>query len=115
MIKKYLTVTEARKKIFQLIKEVQNPDVYCFLTEKSQPKAVIISVDELESLLETIEVLTEFPSLKNDIKKLKKDYKKGKFISLDEILTSQNFLMDKGMRKYEVSNPSGRKSKKRSK
>lgn len=112
MIKRYITITEARKKIFQIIKEVENQDIYYFLTDRSKPKGVIISAEELESLLETIEVLTEFPNLGKELKKLKREYKKGKFIPLDKILASQNFLMDKG-KKYEVSNSITRKSKKR--
>ncbi|MBI4215180.1 MAG: hypothetical protein HY602_00450 [Parcubacteria group bacterium] len=44
------------------------------------PKAVIISADEFESWMETLEVNREFPDLKKDIQRFKKDVKIGKHL-----------------------------------
>jgi len=60
----YITITEARKRLFQIAKEVQAPERSYILTENGKPKVAIISFEEYDSLKETIEVLTEFPDLK---------------------------------------------------
>ena len=49
-----ISITEARKRLFQIAKEVQIPGRSYVLTEKGKPKVVIISFKELDSLKETI-------------------------------------------------------------
>lgn len=115
MIKKYITVTESRKKIFQIIKEVQKPNTVYYLTIKGIPQAAIISVDEFEGLLETIEVLSEYPDIKKDLEEIKKDCQKGEFAPFTKIAPLKNpFFMDKKT-KYGVSNLHRKKNKKRTK
>lgn len=43
-------ISEARKNIFSIASEVQNPNVYYTLTERGRPKAVLISAEKFESL-----------------------------------------------------------------
>jgi prevent-host-death family protein len=57
-----ISISEARKKIFQLAKEVQRPSVSYTLTDKGRPKAVIISAQDFESWQETLEVINVFPN-----------------------------------------------------
>lgn len=61
-----LSISEARKKIFQIAKDIQKPYIYYTLTEKGRPQAVIMSANEFESWQETLEVIQEFPDLKKD-------------------------------------------------
>ena len=64
-----LPISEARKKIFKIAEDVQEPSRHYTLTEKGRPKAVIISADEFESWQETLEIMREFPDLKKILKK----------------------------------------------
>ncbi len=82
--KNTITITEARKNIFKIAEDVQNPSQYYFLTEKGRPKAVVMSAEEFESWAETLEVISDFPNLKNDIKSAEKDYKDGNYKTLDD-------------------------------
>ena len=66
-----ISITEARKRIFDIVEEVQSPHKIFTLTEKGKPKASIISSEELESLMETIEVLRIFPNLDAHIREVK--------------------------------------------
>ncbi|MFA4831461.1 MAG: type II toxin-antitoxin system Phd/YefM family antitoxin [Patescibacteria group bacterium] len=110
-----LPISEARKRIFDLAKEVQKPGVYYTLTEKGRPKAVMMSAEEFESWVETLEVMKDFPDLKKDIEEAERDYKKGDYITLDEYLAKEGFLIaDKGKKKYGVRRGSPKKSAKRS-
>lgn len=54
------------------------------ITVHGQPAATLISQDELESILETAEILA-IPNLKKDIEKSRKQFKKGEFILLSDL------------------------------
>ncbi len=102
-----ISITEARKRLFQIAKEVQIPGRSYTLTEKGKPKAIIISFEEFDSLKETIEILTEFPDLKKDIEETEKAIKSGEYknwTTLEDLLGREGFVFhDKSSRKYDIS------------
>ncbi len=118
-IKTTLPISEARKKIFEIAKDVQKPSRYYTLTEKGRPKVVIMSAEEFESWQETLEVMQEFPDLRKDIEETGKAFKSGeykKWTTLEELLKKEGFLAaDKSSKKYEVSTKSKAKGGKRTK
>ena len=75
-------VTEARKKLLNLVDEVNDTYRRVDLTKNGRVKASLVSPDYLDSLEETIYSLKH--SLK-DIKKAEVEIKKGKTVSLEEI------------------------------
>lgn len=84
-----LSISEARKRIFEIAKAVQQPGVYYTLTERGRPKAVILSAEEFESWQETLEVKRDFPDLDKDIAEVKRDYASGRYktyTTLDQLL-----------------------------
>jgi prevent-host-death family protein len=74
-----MSITEARKHIFELTAKAQTPGVYFTLTEKGTPKAVLISAEEYESMVETIEVERIFPDLDKDISETKEALRTGEY------------------------------------
>lgn len=99
-----LSISEARKRIFEIADEVQKPDTYFTLTENGRPKVVIISVEEFESLKETIEVLEDFPDLRKDVQEAERDFARGEYVTLEEILAKEGYVVaDKGKQRYDVS------------
>lgn len=112
-----IPITEARKRIFDIVEEVQRPGVYYVLTEKGRPKAVIMSVEEFESWVETLEVMQDFPDLKKDLEETKKAIKTGeykKWVSLDQLLAREGFVLaDKSKKKYAVRSKSKTKRSKK--
>ncbi|HLD26657.1 MAG TPA: type II toxin-antitoxin system Phd/YefM family antitoxin [Patescibacteria group bacterium] len=113
--KNTLSITEARKRIFEIADAVQKPDCFYVLTEKGKPKAVIISAEEFESWKETLEVIEQFPDLDKDIAQAHNDYTEGNCIVFDEYLRGEGYMIsDKGKKKYEISHSSIKKSKKKS-
>ena len=113
-----LPISEARKKIFEIAEEVQKPDVYYVLTEKGRPKAVILSYEEYDSLVETLEVMEEVPDLDKEIKELDEDIKTGKYktyTTLEQLLAKDGFVLaEKAKEQYGVFTKSKTKSGKRS-
>lgn len=84
-----ISITEARKKIFDIAKKVQHPNIIYTLTDKGSPKVVMMSADEFESWMETLEVSKDFPGFKKDILKFEKDKanKKHKdYTSLEDLV-----------------------------
>lgn len=116
-VKNTISISEARKKIFKIAEEAQKPNNYYTLTEKGRPKAVLMSADDFESWQETMEVMSEFPSLRKDVKKIDKAVKTGeykKWAALDDILAKYGYILaDKGKSKYGVGNKIRKKSAKR--
>jgi len=111
-----ISITEARKRLFQIAKEVQTPGRSYTLTEKGKPKVIIISFEEYDSLKETIEVLTEFPDLKKDMEEAERAVKTGEYknwTTLEDLLGKEGFVFhDKSSNKYEVSSNVKTKSRK---
>jgi len=100
-----ISISEARKRIFDIAEEVQRPNTHYTLTENGRPKAVVMSAEEFESWQETIEVMRDFPDLNKDIKQAEKEYERGDYITLEELLAKEGFVLaDKSKKKYGVSN-----------
>lgn len=113
---KTISITEARKRIFDIAEEVQRPDVYYTLTEKGRPKIVIMSAEEFESWLETLETMRDFPDLAKDVKDAREEFQRGDYITLDELLAKEGYVLaDKGKKKYAVHRRRAKKSPKRAK
>jgi antitoxin YefM len=106
-----LSISEARKNIFSIAEQVQKPSTYYTLTENGRPKAVMMSAEEFESWTETLDVIAEFPSLKNSIKQAEKEYKSGDYITLEDLLEKEGYIV-RG-KKHEVLSRNTKKSSKR--
>jgi prevent-host-death family protein len=75
-----LSTTEARKKLFQITKEVQTPGTIYTFTENGKPKAVMMSAEEFESWQETLEVMQDFPNLKEELKIAEEEIARGETV-----------------------------------
>jgi len=88
-----LTITEARKNIFDVAKKVQKSGIHYTLTDKGRPKVVIMSAEEFESWQETLEVMRDFPNLDKEITEVDKAVKSGgykKWATLDELKSKKH-------------------------
>ncbi|MEI6494563.1 MAG: type II toxin-antitoxin system Phd/YefM family antitoxin [bacterium] len=117
--KKTISISEARKRIFEIADEVQSPNKVYTLTENGKPKAVIMSVEEYESLLETIDVLESCPDLGERIKEADDAVRTGNyknFVTLDEMMLNWGFVAaDKSNKKYGVRSTHNKRSPKKHK
>ena len=115
--KKTISITDARKKIFDIAEDVQKPGIYYTFTEKGRPKAVMMSAEEFDSWQETLEVMQEFPDLAKDIKEVDQAVKTGeykKWASLDDVMAEHGYVLaDKSKNKYGVGTKNRKKRAKR--
>ena len=75
---KYLTITEARKKLLALPDELIDEPI--IITKHGKPVMVTISYEQMESLLETLEILAD-QEFSNQLKEGIQQDKEGKTVS----------------------------------
>ncbi|MBU4285199.1 type II toxin-antitoxin system Phd/YefM family antitoxin [Patescibacteria group bacterium] len=113
-----LSISDARKDIFNIAEEVQKPNNYYTFTEKGRPKAVLMSAEDFDSWRETMEVMREFPDLDKDIKETDSAVKSGeykKWSTLEDVMAKHGFVVaDKSKIKYGMENTVQKKGRKRS-
>lgn len=74
----------ARQNLSKLVSKVNRHIDRVIINVKGQPKATLISTEKLESLEETIEVLS-IPEALESIKKGQKQIKNGRFVYLSDL------------------------------
>jgi prevent-host-death family protein len=118
IVKEIISISDARKKIFKIADDVQKANNYYTLTEKGRAKVVMLSFDDFEAWMETLEVARMFPNLLEDTKQIDKDVKSGaykNYASLEDVLREDGLLDKKVKNKHAVSNKVSGKSNQRAK
>jgi prevent-host-death family protein len=78
-----VSISYASRQLFKLISKISRHD-RIIITVKGQPKAALISTGKLESLEETIEVLS-IPGALANIRKSEEQIKNGEFVCLSDL------------------------------
>ncbi len=79
-----LPLAEIKKRLSEIVDGVAERHDRVVLTRNGRPAAVIISPDELESLEETLEILSD-PKAMRAIRKAEADIDAGKAFTADEL------------------------------
>lgn len=77
-------ISDARANLPDLVNKVNKNLDRVVITVNGQPKAVLVSSEELESLEETAEVLA-IPNIKKDLEKSRKQIAEGRFTPLSKL------------------------------
>lgn len=110
-IKNIMPVSQARKEIFSIMKQVQQPGQHFMLTENGHPKMVILSASDFESLVETVDVLRAFPDLEDEISEAEEEYRKGNYTTLDKVLAEEGYIkITEGTKRHGLQGRSAKKS-----
>jgi len=79
-----ITLKELRPELPQVIKNIDTKLDRYIVIKRGKPVAVMLSPDDYEGLLETIDILSDKETVSR-IKKAKREIKEGKTISLEEL------------------------------
>ncbi len=79
-----ISISDVRANLPELVTQVSNTMGRIIITVNGQPKATLVSAEELESLEETAEILS-IPGAKESILRGLKQAKKGKGVSLSDL------------------------------
>ena len=83
---KTLSVTDAKAHLTQLVTGVQDRADEVVVTRNGKPAAILLNIDEYESLKETLEILSD-PALMRQIRRTGKFYARGaRGVSIEEAL-----------------------------
>jgi len=115
-----ISISEARKRIFEIADDVQKPDTYYVLTENGKPKAVMLAYEQFDDLLDDLEIYSD-PNLLKEIKEAEAEIARGEYSTWEEVKRELGLepredilaLRDKGKQEYSVKRVSKRVSKKK--
>lgn len=79
-----MSISDVRQQLPNLVSKVNKYMDRVVITVKGQPKAALISAEELESLEETAEILA-IPGALKSIKKGQEQIKKGDYVLLSDL------------------------------
>lgn len=79
-----IAISDLRANLPNLIDQVSEKLERLIVTVSGKPKAVVMSLEELESLEETAEILS-IPGALESIKEGKKQIERGEYITLEEL------------------------------
>lgn len=79
-----ISISNVRATLPDLVDKVNENLERVIITVNGKPMVAMVSVEELESLEETAEILA-IPHVKNDIEKSRKQIKKGEFTKLSDL------------------------------
>lgn len=108
MAKKTITITEGRKELFKIAEELQKPDTQYVFTIEGKPEVVLMSADEYDSLMETMEILSD-PKLLQEIKEAEKEIDRGEYVDWEDVKKELNYhpnrelvFRDKAKKTYRI-------------
>lgn len=81
---KNIPLKKLRPNLPKVMEEIDSKMTRFIVTKRGKPAALMMSIDDYESLLETLDILSN-TGLRKDIKAAEEDIKKGNIRSLDEI------------------------------
>lgn len=79
-----IPISDVRAKLPDLVDKVNKRLDRVTITVNGQPKATLISAEELDSLEETLEILSN-PKLMKELRKAEKEIEEGKGIPWEEV------------------------------
>ncbi len=82
--KNILPVTTVKKNLLKLLRQVQEQNDPLIITKDGKAAGILLSPEEYEGLLETLEILSDKKLLKV-LRKAELDYQKGKFYTHEQV------------------------------
>ena len=85
---KYISVRELRKNLAKVIKDTKTHYERYVVSKHGEPEAVLMSMDDYEGWLETLEIMSD-PETVKDIKQAEKDIKEGRVLDFEEVFSEE--------------------------
>jgi antitoxin YefM len=81
---KYISIRELRKNLANVIKDARAHYEHYVVSKRGKPEAVLMSMDDYEGWLETLEIMSDKDAME-DIRQAEKDLKEGRFYTYEEV------------------------------
>ena len=83
-IQQYVSVTQAKARLLDLVRRLQDTGDTIAITKNGVPEAVLVSMEKFQGLLETLDILSDEKTMKS-LRKSMREAEKRKWISEDEV------------------------------
>lgn len=82
---KTVVLTKAKNKLEKIVSDVVNSHAkYIITNNNGEPQAAVVAINELESIIETLDILTN-PKAVKALKKAEREVKLGQLVSHKEV------------------------------
>ena len=85
-----ISLTELRPKLPEILNELKKSFDRCVITRHGRPEAIVLSEEDYESLLETLDILSDRKLLR-EIRKAQDELRAGKGISWNKAKTKLGY------------------------
>ena len=85
-IQDYIPVTKAKSALLDIIRKIESSDDAIAITKNGVPEAVLLSMSKFESLMETLEILSDEKAMKS-IRKSIREARDGKWLDFDKVFS----------------------------
>ena len=82
-IETFIPITQAKAKLLDMVRQIHDTNDTIAITKNGVPKAVLLSMEKFEGILETIDILAD-PETMRQLRGSAKDIKEGRLIDIDE-------------------------------
>ena len=79
-----ISISDVRTNLPDLVDKVNKKLDRVTITVNGQPKAILISAEELDSIEETLEILSD-KKLMKELKRAEKEIEEGKYVTLEQL------------------------------
>ncbi|MGH7167919.1 MAG: type II toxin-antitoxin system Phd/YefM family antitoxin [Nitrospiraceae bacterium] len=83
-VDRFVSVTEAKNKLLDLIRGMKSRQEIVAITRDGVPSAVLLSVEQFEGFMETIEILSDQKTMRA-LRRAMKQAKAGKWVSHEAV------------------------------
>ena len=85
----FVSISEPKNKLLDLIRRREHKQEVVAITRDGVPSAVLLSMDQFEGLMETIEILSDQKSMRV-LRRSSNQAEKGQWVSNDVVLGREN-------------------------
>lgn len=113
---KAVTATQAKNSFLEILRDAEDRGEEILVTRNGRPCAVVVSAEEWDSLIETIEILSD-PDVMRKLNRALGERNAGRFLSHEEVWKNVGIPTPlpsgRGVRSRRTSHPGGRPGPKR--
>jgi antitoxin YefM len=88
-VDEFVSVSDAKHRLSSLIRRMKHRQEVVAITSDGVPSAVLLSMDQFEGLMETIEILSDQKSMRA-LRRSLKQAEKGRWVSHDAVFGREN-------------------------
>lgn len=94
-----ISATKARADFYDLLEEVSRKKKRIGITNKGETKAVLINADELDSLEETLDILSSNPNILKELKESEEQIARGEYVEWEDLKKELGLKRQKSQRR----------------